>query len=67
MQICPRERPFLRISGPECVLRVRAFGGAVEPSMTQEGNPPIFKRLVDEKKREWTLVESLGGGGVQRG
>lgn len=48
-------------------LRVRAFGGAVEPSMTQEGNPPIFKRLVDEKKREWPGVEGLEGCREDRG
>lgn len=46
---------------------MRAFGGAVEPSMTQEGNPPIFKRLVDEKKREWPGVEGLGGCREDRG
>lgn len=39
---------------------MRAFGGAVEPSMTQEGNSPIFKQPVDEKKRDWPGADGLG-------
>lgn len=60
-QICACERPFF--PSRECVLRVRAFGGAVEPSMTQEGHSPIFKQPVDEEKRDWPGVDGLGGVG----
>lgn len=57
-QICACERPFL--PKRECGVRVRAFGGAVEPSMTQEGNSPILKQAVDEKKSECPRVDGLG-------
>lgn len=52
---------FSKSPNRDWVLRARAFGGAVEPSMTHEGNSPIFKQPVDKKKR---VVGNGGFGGV---